>query len=129
METFGERLRKFRTQKGLSLDELAAETGISKAYLWKLERKPNANPSIDVAQRLAVGLGTTVGALVPGEERTSSGMEVPSSLQRAREQYGMSDRDVRDLAAISFRGRHPMTSEEWGLLYLQLRQMVEEDEE
>jgi len=128
METFGERLRKFREQKGLSLDELAAETGISKAYLWKLERKPDTNPSIELVQRLAAGLETTVSALVPSESGPKTDIEIPPGLQRARERYSMSDEDVQDLAAISFRGRHPMTAEEWGLIYLQLQQIVEDDE-
>jgi len=126
METFGERLRRLRTQKGLSLDELAGATGISKAYLWKLERKPDVNPSIEITQKLAAALGSTVGTLVPGVGgRDTATSEIPASLKDAQRRFKMSEQDVQDLAAIRFRGGHPMTSEEWGLLYLQLKQIVE----
>ncbi|MCP4654832.1 MAG: helix-turn-helix transcriptional regulator [bacterium] len=126
METFGDRLRRLRTQKGLSLDELAAATGISKAYLWKLERKPDVNPSIEIAQKLAAALGTTVGTLVPAAAGRDTGRsEIPESLKEAKRLFRMSEQDVQDLADIRFRGGHPMTSEEWGLLYLQLKQIVE----
>ena len=127
METFGDRLRRLRVQKGLSLDELATSTGISKAYLWKLERKPDANPSIEIAQKLAAALGTTVGTLVSPSADSDAKvpmLEVPESLTAAKAQFAMTDQEVRDLAGIRFRGGHPMTTEEWGLLYLQLKQIV-----
>lgn len=124
METFGDRLRRLRTQKGLSLDELAAATGISKAYLWKLERKPDVNPSIEIAQKLAEALGTTVGTLVPSADSKAQMPEIPESLSAAKKRFKMTDQEVRDLAGIRFRGGHPMTAEEWGLLYLQLKQIV-----
>lgn len=125
METFGDRLRKLRTQKGLSLDELAAATGISKAYLWKLERKPDANPSIEITQKIAEALGTTVGVLVSSAEANGGkSQEIPESLLAAKAKFGIEEKDVQDLAGIRFRGGHPMTAEQWGLLYFQLKQII-----
>lgn len=123
-ETFGERLRRLREQRGLSLDELAARTEISKAYLWKLEKKPDSNPSIDIAQKLAEALGTTLGKLA--EAPTLAGAtEIPESLRKAADRFNIAEADLSDLARISFRGARPTTEQEWGLLYLQLRQLMD----
>lgn len=94
-------------------------------YLWKLERKPDANPSIEITQKIAEALGTTVGMLVsPAETKGAKPQEIPESLLAASEKFDMSEKDVQDLAGIRFRGGHPMTAEEWGLLYFQLKQIV-----
>lgn len=51
----GQRIRKLREERGLSLDQLANKTGVSRAYLWKLEMKP-CNPSVGILQSLAEAL-------------------------------------------------------------------------
>lgn len=52
--TLRETLKKLRTDKGYSLDELARLSGASKSYLWELEnrddRKPSAEKLIDIAR-------------------------------------------------------------------------------
>jgi len=63
MSRFGDYLRELRKRQGFSLDDLAAETRISRTYLWKLEKNPDVNPSIKLLQRLAGPLDTTVGYL------------------------------------------------------------------
>jgi len=124
METFGERLRKIRTQRGLSLDELAAKTSVSKAYLWRLETDPGVNPSVEVAQKLAEGLGITVTALVIAHADVADDVEIPPTLKQARKMFKIPDKDLADLARIRFRGAQPMTPEDWGLLYLQLKRAI-----
>lgn len=56
--TLREKLKKLRTEKGYSLDELARLSGASKSYLWELEnreeRKPSAEKLIDIARVLSV---------------------------------------------------------------------------
>ena len=125
METFGERLRKLRTQRGLSLDELAAKTGLSKAYLWRLETNPDVNPSIEVAQRLAAALEVTIGALVAESSTGEDGdAKIPPTLKQAQKAFSIPAQDLNDLARIRFRGAQPMTAEDWGLLYLQLKKTL-----
>jgi transcriptional regulator with XRE-family HTH domain len=125
METFGERLRKHRTQRSLSLDDLAAKTGLSKAYLWRLETNPDINPSIEVAQKLASGLEVTILALIAAPSIEAEGRaEIPPTLKKAQKAFGIPERDLPDLARIRFRGAQPMTAEDWGLLYLHLKKTV-----
>ena len=52
-EKFGEKLRKLRTSKNLTLEELAAVIGSSKAYVWQLENKANAKPSAELLLKIA----------------------------------------------------------------------------
>lgn len=128
METFGERLRKFRNQRNLSLDELAAKTGLSKAYLWRLETNPDINPSIDVAQKLASSLQVTIVALIAESSAEAEGdAEISPTLKQAQKAFSIPEKDLPDLARIRFRGAQPMTAEDWGLLYLQLKKTVARD--
>lgn len=127
METFGERLRKWRMKLNLSLDELAAKTGVSKPYLWRLETNPDVNPSIEVAQRLAAGLGISVTLLIAAESATEDeNVEIPPTLKQAQARIEIPEQDLLDLARIRFRGAQPMTADDWILLYLQLKKTISE---
>src|SRR4051794_28150705 len=65
METLGAKLRRQRRRLGLTLDELAARTGISKPYLSLIEtgRVPNP-PSDEKLRRLEQTLGFAANELV-----------------------------------------------------------------
>lgn len=65
MESLGSKLRKKRLRLGLTLDELAGRTGISKPYLSLIEtgRVPNP-PSDEKLRRLEQSLGFVTGELV-----------------------------------------------------------------
>ena len=122
MSSFGDRLRRFRQAKTFSLDDLASTTGISRAYLWKLERKPDVNPSLDLLHKLAEALDTTVADLaVPASFEAP---EIPPSLRACQEQHSLPDDEIADLARIRFRGGHPTNKDDWYLLYLQLKRAI-----
>lgn len=121
--SFGDRLRTLRKAKGLSLDDLAGESGISRAYLWKLERKPEANPSLDRLEKLARALDTSVGELT-GSTVPVEPEKIPPSLARCQEQFGLSAEDVNDLARIRFRGGQPSDPEDWYVIFLQLKKSM-----
>ncbi|WP_026607559.1 helix-turn-helix domain-containing protein [Methylocapsa acidiphila] len=55
----GRKLRELRKEKGLSLEELAAQAEASKSYLWELENKPTARPSAEKINKIAAVLGVT----------------------------------------------------------------------
>src|SRR5581483_115039 len=65
MEPLGPKLRRQRRRLGLTLDELAGRTGISKPYLSLIEtgRVPNP-PSDEKLRRLEQTLGFTAGELI-----------------------------------------------------------------
>lgn len=55
LEPFGERIRERRKELGLSLEELAARTGLTASFLSLIERNIN-NPSLDSLYRIAEAL-------------------------------------------------------------------------
>lgn len=57
------RLRQYRQQQKLSLDELSRRAGVSKGMLVEIE-KGNANPSIAILCKLAAALGVAVADIV-----------------------------------------------------------------
>jgi transcriptional regulator with XRE-family HTH domain len=82
----GERVSQLRQEQGLTLDQLAAASGVSRSMLSQIERG-RANPTLAVTQRIARTFGISIGELVddPG---AGSAIEVvrgddPGSLFRA----------------------------------------------
>jgi len=61
-------VRELRRGRGLTLEELAERSGVSRAMISKLERGEK-NPTLVVAAKLAEGFGVTLSQLVGMEER------------------------------------------------------------
>jgi transcriptional regulator with XRE-family HTH domain len=59
-------LRAVRKQRGLTLEQLAKQTGLTKSYLSKIERR-QSTPSIAVALKVARALEVDVGRLFSDE--------------------------------------------------------------
>jgi transcriptional regulator with XRE-family HTH domain len=68
--TFGRQLRKLRTGRGLSQDNLARKTGIHPTAIARFERDAR-EPQLKSIMRLAAGLSVNPGALLDpiGERR------------------------------------------------------------
>ena len=64
----GERVRKLRRGRGLTLEALAERSGVSRAMISKVERGEK-NPTLVVAAKVAEGLGVSLSQLVGVEER------------------------------------------------------------
>lgn len=62
-EVFAQNLKKMRTAKGLSQEELAHEAGLDRTYVSALERCIYS-ATIDVVERLARALGTEAADLL-----------------------------------------------------------------
>lgn len=127
--SLADRIRALRKKAGLSLDALAAKARISKTYLWELEKDEEGakKPSADVLLRIATALSTTIADLMslPSVRVQQDQVQIPPSLDEFRqrmEKMGspLSPDDLRDLAAMKFRGGQPQTVDEWHSLYLVL---------
>src|ERR687895_583839 len=66
--TLGERVRELRRGRGLTLEELAERSEVSRAMISKVERGEK-NPTLVVAAKVAEGLGITLSELLGTEER------------------------------------------------------------
>jgi transcriptional regulator with XRE-family HTH domain len=120
----GQNVRKQREKAGLSLAQLAAMTGISKAHLVRLETKPS-NPSLGILSQIADALDLTVADLVGGPKLTyqpENNKAVPPSLLRFADEMGLNSSERRTLESIRFRdGEPPRTVERWRYIYESLR--------
>src|SRR6266576_6685339 len=83
MEPLGPQIRRQRRRLGLTLDELAGRTGISKPYLSLIEtgRVPNP-PSDEKLRRLEQTLGFTPGELVTQAHLHRTPRDVRAVLQK-----------------------------------------------
>jgi SOS-response transcriptional repressor LexA len=83
METLGTKLRRYRRRMGLTLDELAGRTGISKPYLSLIEtgRVPNP-PSDEKLRRLEQTLGFASNELVTQAHLQRTPRDVRAMLQK-----------------------------------------------
>src|SRR5512133_834556 len=88
MEALGEKLRRQRRRLGLTLDELAVRSSISKPYLSLIEtgRVPNP-PSDEKLQRLEQALGFSAGELVAQAHLQRTPPDVRTVLQRLLQQH------------------------------------------
>jgi XRE family transcriptional regulator, master regulator for biofilm formation len=60
----GERVKKIRLEKKISLSELADQAGVAKSYLSSLERNLQRNPSIQFLEKIASVLNVPVDQLI-----------------------------------------------------------------
>ncbi|MBU8916136.1 helix-turn-helix domain-containing protein [Bacillus sp. FJAT-29953] len=56
----GEKIKQLREEKGYSLTELARLADVSKSYLSLLERGMQTNPSLQLIQKIALPLETSI---------------------------------------------------------------------
>src|ERR1700678_1713934 len=66
VSALGERLRAAREARGLTLDQISASVGVSKAHLSRLE-SGDRQPSVGILVEVAAALGTRVSVLL-GED-------------------------------------------------------------
>ncbi len=64
----GERVRKLRRERGMTLEALAGRSGVSRAMISKLERGEK-NPTLVVVAKVAEGLGVSLSQVVGIEGR------------------------------------------------------------
>ncbi|MCB0121103.1 MAG: helix-turn-helix domain-containing protein [Caldilineaceae bacterium] len=69
--SLGDKIKKLRKEKGLTLEGLAELTDSSKSYIWELENKNPPRPSADKILKIANQLGVTMDYLI-GDERQVS---------------------------------------------------------
>ncbi|MFS8641161.1 MAG: cupin domain-containing protein [Symbiobacteriaceae bacterium] len=65
--SLGHRIRQTRTQKGITLQELAERSGLSKGFLCQLEND-KASPSLQALDRLSAGLGVPIALLLISQD-------------------------------------------------------------
>lgn len=123
-------LHASRTAAGMTLEQLAKKSSISKTYLWELENDEVGlkKPSADILLRIARELDTTIADLLglPSVQVNQKKVEISHSLAEFREFMTtlgtpVKDEDIQALATTRFRGGQPRTKEGWFDLYATLK--------
>ena len=63
------KIKKYRKQEGMSLEEMAKKVGISTGYLCHLERGTRKNPSTKIMESISNVLGKTIVDVFFDEEK------------------------------------------------------------
>ncbi|MGG3941603.1 helix-turn-helix domain-containing protein [Peribacillus psychrosaccharolyticus] len=63
----GERVKKYRQQKRMSMTEVADKAGVAKSYLSSIERNLQSNPSIQFLEKISAVLDIPVDSLLHDE--------------------------------------------------------------
>lgn len=129
MEMVGEKVSRRRSEKGLSLTELARRAGVSKSYLHSIEKGDTQSPSAEILLRIANELNTTLADLLsqpPQYESQNKGKaaEVSESLLSFAQKYRLPEVDILMLAGIEYRGKQPATEQDWQFLYESIKRSV-----
>jgi XRE family transcriptional regulator of biofilm formation len=75
----GERVKKYRLEKRISLSELAESAGVAKSYLSSIERNIQSNPSIQFLEKISSVLGVSVKMLLNEETDVGDESELDSA--------------------------------------------------
>lgn len=65
-EAFGEKLKRLRKARGMSLQQVSVESGVSPSYISRLERNEKQSPSFPILVELARALKVDVLTLAEG---------------------------------------------------------------
>ena len=117
----GQKIRQLREENGLSLNGLAEEASISKAYLSQLENDVSKQPSAEILLKIASALGVTIADLLDQPVRVYAedfeDEDIPNALREFIDERGdaldIQKEDVRMLMNIRYRGNQPKAIEEW----------------
>jgi len=81
-ENLGRRVKKLRTDRGWSLEDLATASGVSRSMLSEIERE-KANPTLTVTYRIAQAFGLNLQDLIETAEAASN-IQVIRASERAQ---------------------------------------------
>ena len=127
----GTRLKETRIRQGMDVPDLAERSGLSKAYIWQVEAGRRASPSARVLHRLAVALGTTLSDLmdvpqgISEEELQAAPAALKAFFRKKGKALELRREDLEMLKHVHYRGKRPRTSEDYELVFLFLRRILE----
>lgn len=68
----GEKIKRLRQDKNMSISELAEKAGVAKSYLSSIERNLQSNPSIQFIEKVGVVLGATPNEIISDNQANNT---------------------------------------------------------
>jgi transcriptional regulator with XRE-family HTH domain len=125
-----ERLKELRNERQLTLKELAERTELSVSYLSDIERGRTV-PTLATLETLANALAVTVIDFLSGVDFAGqvTDASLPPGLAALKNDstYGeqLTPEWIETLSKIQMRGKRPETKDDWLMLFLQLKRILE----
>ncbi len=129
----GDNIKKYRELRSLTLPDLAAQAGVSKAFLWEIEVGNSKRPGAETLFKIAEALGVTIAHLM-GKAPEADGAawiepEINDGLrafinERKRQGQPLEPEEVESLSFVQLKGGRPETKEQWAVVYGVLREMI-----
>jgi transcriptional regulator with XRE-family HTH domain len=89
----GEKLRDLRKERGLTLEKLAEQAGLSKSYLWELENRESQRPSAEKLTALGDALGVSTSYFLEEDARAPEERHLDEAFFRG---YQKLDADAKE---------------------------------
>lgn len=101
-DSVGGRIRLVRTKRGWSLEQLAEKAGISKSFLWEVERGSDIGGErlLRVANALDASLDYLMRGQVSEDENKTSTVEIPAEVDELAKEAGLTYRQTLALLEI-----------------------------
>lgn len=131
----GGRIRLVRTKRGWSLEQLADKAGISKSFLWEVERGSDIGGErlLRVANALNASLDYLMRGQVSEDENKTSPVEIPAEVDELAKEAGLTYRQTlalmeidRSVMAHRRDVRRTRDREYWDRLYEAMRPFLED---
>ncbi|MEQ9145539.1 MAG: helix-turn-helix transcriptional regulator [Parvibaculaceae bacterium] len=97
----GEKIRRLRKEKKLTLDQLAERTGSSKSYIWELENKNPPRPSAEKLAKIAEQLDVTLEYLLDDKQEIAEEDAVDAKFYREyRDMEPETKKKIREMVKL-----------------------------
>lgn len=101
----GEKIRRLRKDKKLTLDQLAERTGSSKSYIWELENKNPPRPSAEKLAKIAEQLDVTLEYLLDDKQEIKEEDAVDAQFYREyRDMEPETKKKIREMVKLWGKG-------------------------
>jgi transcriptional regulator with XRE-family HTH domain len=92
------KMKELRLKKGMSLQDVAEEVGVSKAHIWDLETGRSKNPSMELVVNIAKCFGVSVSYLM--DEDVDAEPEGSKVLGMYRDLKSLTDEDLNLIQGV-----------------------------
>jgi len=126
-----DRLKELRTNREMTLKDVATRSELSVSYLSDIERG-RTTPTLATLESLARAFEISVVDLLTGVdfagEATNDSLPPGLAELKSDKEYGeeITEEWIDTLSKIQMRGKRPQTKREWLELYLHLKRILEE---
>jgi transcriptional regulator with XRE-family HTH domain len=101
----GEKIRRLRKDKKLTLDQLAERAGASKSYIWELENKNPPRPSAEKLAKIAEQLDVTLEYLLDDKQEIKEEDAVDARFYREyRDMEPETKKKIREMVKLWGKG-------------------------